>query len=880
MNTSTQSQAITALPPGELDAAKSYAPADNETSNLKALLNDADFKVFLNRIADFAASQANSPRQWDRRRKTIRLRKMLLGEYYGIYDKTRGWTNAKTEGDGIYFDSTIPTTIKTLVAQLVKTKPKLKCETRTPDLIDKREAARLAEKLLDMDADNDFTPKRQQREWTWNLLAAGDSFRISYFNQQKDGKGVHEEVYEPMEIAGGDEANFCALCGSTTLSDDNNCAQCGNPQVDSYKAVSSQITVKKGTAYKQIGDADYDVPDALEMTVIGDTDDIAGALIVRRERTIPRCVLMDALDVDSIPETDSPATLNYKQIFYHSDFKDSTMEEFRPAHYEELWVAPAVYAAYKLPKDTTTQGGDTFKAGTKISEMFPNGLFFSRIKETIYTLYPQAATECVSHACNAISEDFHGQGEWDLIELGDQLTEAKSMKMNSLLMDSTSPLMIREGFVDTENFENKFGLIVPISQDAKEVPLGDLMARVPSAGMPEQAYELGEALKGEIQQSAGSFSTQSDAPDIRAMGTATGIAAISEQTLGRRGPAMQLYSQMLVDQAYQILEMRQKYWCQKMYASAAKDLGDNAIKWFMDCNIRQDIVISVIPESWMPQSDAQKQQGIRDFLQIAGQIVASIGDQDMLKDILRKANETLGANIDFDDLLSESVEAQQRIDALCDVASFIEKAFPNDIFDQTGGIDPNAIVLAYVHTAEMLKIVHEPSDEDDIFAKLPLDVMFDEHSEFEEAYTDWLRSSDGHAASDFTRTLIRELASYHMQAEAYRLLKINEYSKIPQKADLEAELAANQAMSDQAKANMPPPPPPPVEIPEMPPHPLQKVTESINYKDVPSSVKRQIEMQAGLRPATSDEHDTETEAAENEAAPPPKPVTARPSASK
>lgn len=856
MNQSPVSQPISALPPNA--DAKALVPIDDaaENADISQFTQSDGFKEFLNKIADHATRQSNSPAQWERRRKTVTLRKYILGYYYGIYDKSRGFISGKQEGDGIYFDPQTPTAIDNLVASLTKTKPQKKCESRSgEERIDKREAARVAQMLLQMDDDQDFTPIRQQREWKWNLLAAGETYRITYFNTNKRGCGIDKPVFEHQTIEGGDTAYHCPLCDSTGSDEAGKCPKCGNPQLDEYKVLGTTIAVNKGSEYQQVGDCDWDAPDALEMTVIGETDEIADALVVLRDRMIPRCVLEDALGISDLPRTDIPDALSYKQLF---DSKDSAskgdLPAFEPLHYQELWVSPVVVASYKFPSDTAMHGGKVAKA-TKAKEMFPNGLYFSRIKKRICEVFPQSIGEVLTHAVNSIGESFHGQGEWDLIELQDQATEAKSMKMNSMLLDSTQPMVIRDGYIDTENFENKFGLIVPVSQDyPMDAAPGNLMWRIPAGRAPQEAYSLGEEIKGEIQQREGTFSTQSDAPDVKAMGTATGIAAIQQQALGRRGPALQLYAQMEVEQAYQKLELRQKYWCRKMYDPIAKQIGGDAIKWFMDCNIRQDINISVVAGSWMPQTTAEKQDGLKSFLEIAGQIIAAKGDPKLMDDVLRQANELFGAGIDFGNYETESIEAQLRLDKLRDIAAFIESQFGEFLYAPDGTISDQAILLAYQHTAQILKVVHVTSDAADIFANLPLDVMFDTHSEFENAYVDWLKTSEGRAASEFTRTLVRNLADYHVQAETYRQLKLKQYANVTQLPDLQANLVENDAMNSQAQAHaaqaaeqMAATAPPNAE--PYPPHPMQKVSETINYKDAPDAIKRQIEAAAGMQPA-------------------------------
>jgi hypothetical protein len=254
---------------------------------------------------------------------------------------------------------------------------------------------------------------------------------------------------------------------------------------------------------------------------------------------------------------------------------------------------------------------------------------------------------------------------------------------------------------------------------------------------------------------------------------------------------------MEVEQAYQKLEMRQKYWCRKMYDSVAKDLGGDAVKWFMQCNIRQDISIKVAPNSWMPKTEEQKAIGFEKFLAVAGQIIMAKNDPKMLDEVLRKANEVYGGEINFNDFETDNVEAQLRLDKLREVGAFVEQQLADLIYDPEGGVNGQALLIAYSQTAEMLRLNHTQADPADIFFNLPMDVMFDTHAEFENAYTDWLKTAEGRGASVFVRTLVRQLAEYHIQAESYRLMKIKQYSMPAKLPDLEEELAVNDATHNQ-----------------------------------------------------------------------------------
>jgi hypothetical protein len=647
-----------------------------------------------------------------------------------------------------------------------------------------------------------------------------------------------------MEIEGGESASYCPLCSGVVADEKGKCAQCGNPQMDEFKVQSTTITVQKGKAPKQIGDADYDIPDSLEMTVIGETDAIGEALITRRERMIPRCVLEDALGISNLPDTATPDSLHYKKIF--EDKEDTSgMKEFKKLHYEELWISPAVYTSYRFPSPVQTNSGQTIPAQTRAKELFPHGFYFTRVKKRICQLFPQSAGDCLSHAVNSIGEGFHGQGEWDLNELQDQATELTSLKMNSAMLDSTSPLMVREGVVDTEAFENKVGQVVPVGQDASERSLDDIMRRVPMTGLSKEVYALSEETSGKMQHRVGAWSTQSDAPDVQAQGTATGIATIARQSLGRRGPQLQNYAQMEIDQAYQKLEQRQKYWPKKMYEQFALEIGSDAVKWFMNCNVRQDISITVAPGSWMPALDEDKKADFQAFLTLIGPLLLAKGDPKIIDDVIREGNNIFGnGSLNFADISQENVEARLRLDALQDVGSFTEQQFGQFILDPTtGDVNSEALNVAYAQTAKLLKIDHIQEDPQDIFATLPLDVMLDDHQEFIEAYKDWLKSAEGRAASIFVRTLVRELANYHIQAESFEAYKMKQYGNLAQLPDLQAGVIADQVQTEQDQMNQPPPAQP---APAPQPSPAQQIAQGINFKDLPPEAQHQLAQSAGI----------------------------------
>lgn len=753
---------------------------------------------YLNNIADYAQRYKEDDRM-ERLRTIVKMRNYCIGNQIGIVNDAGIWINKKSEGDGIYFDPQLATFIDMTVSQIVKSKPKYSVKAKAEQRIEKREGAKCGEVLLKQWQTKHLTAKKLQKEVKWNLLLAGESYRYTFFDPNKEGYGIPTPVYNQKQLKPKSKPMWiCPICTKNGEMEEMGekppqmCPDC-NVKADLIKPEEQNAQVLAGYQYKNIGDCDSDFPDVLEMTVIGADDDIKEALVVQRDRIIPRCVL-EMLFPDKVIETTViPKALEYQQALKNKQENSENLsgtEQFENMHFQETWLNPAVYHAYVFPNDTRLANGQTIPAGTKAIDLFPNGLYYARCGKTILNLYEQAIRDCWSHTVNSIGAGFHGVGEWDLMELQDQKNEARSMQLNSLFLDSTSPLMFRSQYTDGGKFPNKFGALVPLKDVPNEVKLQDVAARVPPAGGIPEAYAMDEKLESSMQQRIGAFTTSGDAPDVKAMGTATGIAAVNEHTIGRRAPMLQLRAEMEIEQAYQILELRQKYWVAEMYESIAKEIGADAIEWFRQLDIRRDIEITVEAESWMPQTETQKRVDFQEYLQLAMPFAQA--DPEKQKMLLKKAGE-IYRGFDLDNYQSDETEARVRLEKLIEVAERSEAAAP--VMDETGFPNPMAVAAVLAETAKEVKIVTLPTDP---MAHAPLDVTLDRHEQFFKVYTEWFKSSEGREKSLFVRAVVRTLCQLHTKAQALQQGEAMANEVMAQAPAMEAQAAVqNQQMAMQ-----------------------------------------------------------------------------------
>lgn len=824
----------------------------------EALFDDDEILDYIDRLADYVQN-AKQREKLVKRKKTIKLRNYIFGNYLGVVDEFGKWIDKSDEGDGLYYDPETATYIDVLVASITKSRPTIKIIARAKEKIDKREAAAAAQIIFDDARDRLSPAKKIQREVKLHFLSAGEAYRYTYFNPNKPNCGIEEPVFEPKQLTKVETHWFCPACrerGVNSPQDEQSqaglepsenqpieqeigaipvnpqapqqtndvCPKCSQGKLLSYTRKSAKIQLKKGTQYKNIGDVESEFVDPLQMTVLGsDMDSIGDALAVQRDRMLERCILEDAFNVENLKSTGTPYHLKYLEqqtdIRTSGAFAEVSTEEnefngreFERLHFQETWLAP-VALRFKFKKDTVLKNGKVVRAGMRLKDLFPQGMYFARCGQRRLNLYGQAISNCWSHAVNAIGEDFHGVGEWDLAAIQDQLNEVSSMKMNQLLFDSTTPLIYRSDAVQGGQIRNKFGAQVPVEPTyPKDKSLDDIAKRIEgSRGIPE-AYTLAEDLRQRMLNRTGAMtSTGAGMPDIQAVAkTATAYRLWYEHTLGRRGPMLALRAEMEVEQAYQILEMKQAFLCRAALEYVEKECGSEALEWFMKCNIRRDLQIEAVPGSWMPQTESQLKGEFQEFLGILAPIVAA--KPELIDRIIAKASELYTA-FDVSEHQADTTEAQLRLEKLLKVAEFVEseaekQGIPTIIMTTTDNVNfnyapvPPLVEMVMRQTAKGLKIIHvaDPSQPPTGFENYPLDLMLDDHKELEKVYIDYLKTAEGRRRSAFTRACLNYIAVAHKKALFAFEREMQRYALAAQEPALEAELIANDAMHDQQLA--------------------------------------------------------------------------------
>lgn len=734
----------------------------------------ADLETWLKNV-DKHIEAVNSTAEQERQRIITKMRRFYAGEQIGRFDRNGRWENKKKQSDALYVDPVLSAFIDTNVATRMKSRPRLSFTARAEDRIDKTEASKYAQELWEDAARRLFTASERERE-NKNLEITGDTFCLLYFDPKAEGTQVEVPVMESRTVQPAHRNYFCPDCGQTgkvSPSVDATdgrvlCEACGFQAAKVTGAEPFEAQVQVGTEDVPAGDVEAMFPDPATVKVIGSRGKIADALVVAWDSLVMRGVL-EAKYPDQTFEAAGESLPPSLQVERRGESQGG--EQFDLILVKRRWLSPLLFGGYTFQRETKLPNGKTIPAGTLLKDLYPSGAYYCFGGGKLIDIYEQAIGSTWTHCPNSTTESFNGMGSWDLLPLQEMVNELISLQFMIEMYDSLSPTLYRTGKINPKKIPNKPGARIAVSNLDDSVPLSNAMQRVQGGGHDSNAAGLREQLAGSMQMRYGSWSGTGGAPDVKSSGTATGAAIIQENAMGRMAPALALQAEMEVERAYIVLELRQHNWVEEMYETLDRKVGGDAGQWFRECDVRRDIRIEVVPESYYPQTEAQRREDFGALMNVASAL--QVGqDKAITESLFKRAVELYGRGMVLEQFQSDRVEARIRLERLRQAARFLEGQ--NVPVYGTSGIPSQQMVEVVLSRARL--IPEEPGQ--------CVSVRLDRHGEFIEAYSAWLLTSEGRGASAFERAVVVGAIEAHRQGmvEQAQYMKTLDYqSKIPDK---------------------------------------------------------------------------------------------------
>jgi hypothetical protein len=294
-------------------------------------------------------------------------------------------------------------------------------------------------------------------------------------------------------------------------------------------------------------------------------------------------------------------------------------EQLKKRKFQLIWLDPWMYADYVDEGREQNAGGFKLPPGQTLGASFPKGLCIAKVGNTLLALWNEDKNKKWSACVYGLREHaFHGSGTNALVPMLKTHLDVLSYRIANIYYNTFRREFLRQGAISGDQLPkiNEVGIITNVDEGTNLV--GNAYGQAPPTPLPAEVPMFTQELKGSIQEQAGtsSLSLAGTSAESDALGTATGIAAMRDQAVGRMGPNLMLKAAMEVETAFQILEAEQaNYSPQALMALAGlrpdKPSGQlgytvEGVECFLESDLRADFLITPAPGSWMPVTEQEK----------------------------------------------------------------------------------------------------------------------------------------------------------------------------------------------------------------------------------------------------------------------------------
>ena len=752
------------------------APLDKEPIEPPKFEVEEELQVYFLKLWE-KCEKINEPEWLALKQQMVRAQNYVDGKQWGyVNDKCQWIDYEKRQGEVTHTDNVYQPHVQTALMEMTRGSTALSFSYAVPNSRKGGLVANVSETLYKKERRKTFdVPKTQQENLS--LLLNGVAYRYTYFCWNTDAKQKNPVFGEREEL--GESVEVCAQCmkpkagtseepampmpemgeamaepmAETDSPTTDLCPNCGSDEFKTISAPTSNAQVITGYENGKSGCNGWVSPDPLGIThYLHATSPKESPYWLWKQGVLRDVLQAQYPDIpiskEGIKSRELAQKFEYQsgtpnvQDLMGDRQADSTMTEF-----EQGWFDLPLYQHYVLKKAVKLRNGMEIPAGTKLGEAFPDGLYIAKNGKIILDLWNEnkcdkwTASPYVTRKGTMI-----GAGTSIALDKQDMLNDVGNLIMASVMNDAYPKEFVNATYLEPENIPNsptERAVITNLPEGGKIV--GNVIDRLPAAQLSPDAYALTEAISGSIQMGMGTFSgNQAGAPDLKAVqNTASGFLAWRNMTVGRFAPMLEMKADCLdKQQAMQFLKNIQKHYTPEQWEKYKGDFGAEAVKAFLECDLDDDLIIEVVPESFMPQTNTDRQAK---FMAFAEFITAMQMSPD--NELAAEMADVLGIPKSLVSFDAEYSAAMQTIDSF--------KVIADMIAEEIGDIptfnlqDPTA--------AQMAQLIIMEADAE-------ISPEMDAHEPMIEAYLDWWNKDEGRSASNVLKAAVSMRVQEHKQA--------------------------------------------------------------------------------------------------------------------
>jgi hypothetical protein len=730
-------------------------------------------------------------------------------QYGKINDRTGEWED--TPYDPNYFrpiDNKYKEQVDKLQMEMARSSVDLNVEAVDQTDSAKREAAEFLKSRIDANRKRLFT---QRPEFilseNMSLLLKTITYRYTYFDRNaEDGPKERRPKFAPTSIGEERSLTVCAVCREprtdsrieTTdpLNDElpHPCRNCGSQSVKTLTTSPVELTLPNGEEEVPAGlvrcvHAD---PTMVKVSLNARMMDIKSSPYLIWTQMVERGKLEKMFPNNVIPSSgnDSDRQAEYRRenetaVSNSSDSSSSVEvrggEQFEKLKFKLIWLDRWIYEDYQHDQPQKLPNGKILPPNTPLGPFVPEGMCLAVVNNTPLMAWNEDKNKKWSVRVYGLREHaLHGAGTNALLPIQLTLNDLLGYRIANVYYNTFRREFIRQGAISGDQLPKltEVGVINNVDEGANLV--GNAYGQAPPMPLPPEVANLSEEQRGSLQEQAGtsSMSTVGTSAQQEGLGTATGIAYMRDQAVGRMGPNLMLGAAQEVETAFQIGEHEQNnYSRQQLLAFAglrpgkpAGNLGytEAGVDAFINSDIRADFLITPTPGSWMPVTEQEKKADALAMANVSGKVENPEVLANIAK-VLKQPMQVGGFN-------ATQREAARRIEEFGKVVQLLTSR-------------------GYAEaTPEMAQVVLQSA------TNAQISVEMDNHQAHRDFLADWWVSDEARNAPPLLKLVVETRSIEHKDAMVQSAQDANSRAietKIPEKV---AEVASNQIDAEQQQA--------------------------------------------------------------------------------
>jgi hypothetical protein len=440
---------------------------------------------------------------------------------------------------------------------------------------------------------------------------------------QRDGSRIGVAPEKAALDMADDSGGMQALSGQQGI-----CPACGSPNIEIEQAEPLEIESVNGYEEVELGDLVCETVPAFELKHDLTKMPQDSPYLIRRRRI--RVPLLES----KFPELAiKPARGEYAGLQAEDDLKrsvynsassnirissDNTGEQ--TADFVQIWLDPCLYSRYVLKEEFQTLRGETIPAGTRLIEMFPDGMYQAWIEgiegcvelrnehHKDYWVGSEYRLRAISSLGSGIEDIIEGQRQYNLIQ-SIIYTQLRTSAMPATLYDQR---LLPNG---TSSYLGSLQNI-PVEMAALDdrLPISAAVHQLSPQPPTPAHFQYGNDLNIFMQKA----SRVTDVGLGQALGldnkTATGAQLASANAQGLFAPQLALKAEVDRRGAEIILGLFKKYGIDERYISLSGKRGEQDGVWLSAADIGVDLFAEVANESFLPQTNLERRQHWQEFL--------------------------------------------------------------------------------------------------------------------------------------------------------------------------------------------------------------------------------------------------------------------------